>query len=350
MIIETKNRKIGGNEPAYFIADIGANHDGKLARAIKLIHEAARAGADAAKFQNFTAPKIVSDTGFKALGKTAHAAKWDKTVYQVFQECEINPDWTPRLKEECDKAKIDYFSTPYDFESADMLEPYVEIYKIGSGDITWHEFIAYIAKKAKPVILSTGASNMQEVAYAVAEVIKHNSKLILLQCNTNYDTGTAKFKHVNLNVLKTYQQLWPELILGLSGHSPGHSSVLGAVALGSKIIEKHFTDDTGRPGPDHSFAMNPDAWREMVDRTRELEAALGDGEKKVEANEAETVVVQRRCLRAARDITASEVIKKQDIAILRPAPDNSIPPYEIENLLGKKCRFNILKGEYFKKG
>ena len=128
-----------------------------------------------------------------------------------------------------------------------------------------------------------------------------------MQCNTNYTGSIENFRHIHLNVLRTYRALFPDAVLGLSCHTPGHATVLGAVALGARVVEKHFTDDTRRDGPDHAFSMTPATWREMVDRTRELEYALGSAEKNVCGNEQETVVVQRRCLRAARDLAAGTV-------------------------------------------
>ena len=132
-----------------------------------------------------------------------------------------------------------------------------------------------------------------------------------MQCNTNYTASLENFKYINLNVLKTFKKLYPDLILGLSDHTPGHSTVLGAVALGAKIIEKHFTDENEREGPDHKFSMNPHSWKEMVARTRELENALGGEIKKVEANEYETVILQRRAIRASSDLLSGATLEKK---------------------------------------
>ena len=149
-------RKIGDASPTYFIADISANHDGKLERAKSLIRLVAEAGADAAKFQNFRAPSIVSRRGFADLGgQFSHQSRWKKSVYEVYEEASLPWAWTAALKAECDSAGIDYFSTPYDFEAVDMLDPYVEVFKIGSGDITWLEMLRYVAGKRKPVLLAT---------------------------------------------------------------------------------------------------------------------------------------------------------------------------------------------------
>ncbi len=346
MEIRIGNRLIGDEHPTYFIADISANHDGDLERARMLIHLAKESGVDAAKFQNFRAPEIVSDYGFKALGgQLSHQAKWHKSVFEVYQDASIPFEWTPVLKEECDKVGLDYFSSPYDFDAIDMLDAYAPMYKIGSGDINWIEAIERIARKGKPVFMATGAANIGEVQRAVHTVLAINPQLVLMQCNTNYTASLENFNHIHLRVLNTYRSMFPKVVLGLSDHTPGHATVLGAVALGARVIEKHFTDDNRRIGPDHPFSMTPGAWREMVDRTRELERALGSADKFVAENERQTVIVQRRCLRAARDIRAGEPITREMIAVLRPATPGAIEPQEIPNVLETCALHDIPAGK-----
>lgn len=339
-------RWIGDGEPTYFIADISANHDGSLERARMLIRLAAESGANAAKFQNFRASRIVSERGFKSLGgQFSHQAKWKMSVYQVYQEATLPWEWTATLKAECDSAGIDYFSAPYDSEAVDMLDPFVSMFKIGSGDITWPEMLRKIAGKGKPVILATGASDIGDVQRAVHVIEPINPHLVLMQCNTNYTASRKNFNYIHLNVLNTYHVMFPNVILGLSDHTPGHATVLGAVALGARVVEKHFTDDTSREGPDHLFSMTPATWREMVKRTRELEFALGDADKRVADNEQETVIVQRRCLRAAQDLKAGTILKREHLDVLRPAPRDAIFPYELDQVLGMRVRADVPAGE-----
>jgi N-acetylneuraminate synthase len=345
-VLHIGNREIGEHFPTYFVADISANHDGDLERARALIHLAAESGADAAKFQNFQADKIVSERGFQTMGgQLSHQAKWKKTVTQVYREASLPWEWTEPLKRECDAAGIDYFSTPYDFGAVDMLDPVVAAFKIGSGDITWPEMLAAVAAKGKPVILATGASNMCEVQDAVAAILRCNPQLALMQCNTNYTASLENFKHIHLNVLKTFAVMFPDLVLGLSDHTPGHATVLGAVALGARIVEKHYTDNNAREGPDHPFSMTPASWREMVDRTRELEYSLGGAVKQVAENEKQTVVVQRRCLRAARDLPAGTILDRDMIDVLRPAPCQAIKPYDLPKVLGARLAVSVPAGE-----
>lgn len=344
--IQIGKRVISLESPSYFVADVGANHDGSLERAIKLIHLAKEAGADAAKFQNFKAKDIVSDFGFRSLNEQkSHQANWKKSVFEVYEDASISQDWTPRLKAECDKVGIDYFSSPYDFQSVDHIDPFVEVYKIGSGDITWPEMIEYIARKGKPVLLACGAAELGDVQRAVAAVLKHNSDVVLMQCNTNYTGRDENFDFVQLRVLETFKAMYPGMILGLSDHTHGHATTLGAVALGARVIEKHFTDDNGREGPDHKFAMNPQTWREMVVRTRELERSLGTGNKRVEPNEQDSIVVQQRSIRAARDLKVGERIRREDLQVLRPAPRGCIKPYHLGDVVGSTVRTVIKAGD-----
>jgi sialic acid synthase SpsE len=347
--LEINGRFVGIDEPTYFIADIAANHDGDLSRAKDLIYLAKEAGADAAKFQHFSAATIVSDVGFKALGgEKSHQANWKKSVFEVYQGASIDQQWTAELRKTCDEAGITFFSSPYSFELVDHIDPYVPAYKIGSGDITWIEMIEYIAAKGKPFILASGAATAGDVVRAVTAALAINSQFALMQCNTNYTASLENFKYIQLNVLKTYKEMFPHLILGLSDHTPGHATVLGAVTLNARMIEKHFTDDTSREGPDHHFAMDPRTWRDMVDRTRELENALGCGIKQIEENENDTAVVQRRSIRMAHNLSAGSVVKKSDFVMLRPCPPDAIPPHKLGELLGKTLRRSKAAGEHLK--
>ena len=338
---------IGDGYPLYFIADIAANHDGDINRAFRLIELAKEAGADAAKFQNFQASKIVSKVGFESLGgQLSHQKSWKKSVYEIYEDASVSYDWTPLLKKKCDEIGIEYFTSPYDFHSVDAVDPYVNLYKIGSGDISWPEIIEYIAKKGKPVLIATGASSIEDVKRAMSTLSTRTQKVVLMQCNTNYTASLENFKYVNLNVLERYAEMYPDTILGLSDHTPGHATVLGAVAFGARVFEKHFTDDNSREGPDHKFAMNPKTWRDMVDRANELYNALGDGIKRIEDNERDAAVVQRRSLRAVKDLNEGQLISANDLEALRPIPNDGIPPHELNSILGRKLKLPLKKGEH----
>lgn len=340
---------IGNDHPVYFIADIAANHDGDIKRAKKLIELAKESGAHAVKFQHFEAKNYVSDFGFKKLGgKFGHQSKWEKSVYQVFEDAEVPLNWTAELKSFCDELDICFFTTPYDLRMIEELDEYVPAYKIGSGDVAWEAILKKVASKNKPVLVATGASELEEVIRAVDVVTNINKELVLMQCNTNYTGSKENFKYINLRVLETYRTLFPDLILGLSDHTPGHATVLGAVALGARVVEKHFTDDNNRVGPDHPFSMNPNTWREMVDQTELLTAALGDRIKKVEENEKETVILQRRSICIPGGANKGDSISKEIIGFQRPCPEDAIHPNEVDTILGKKLRKNVPAGGYLR--
>jgi sialic acid synthase SpsE len=348
-LIKIGSNKIGDGFPVYFIADIAANHDGRLDRAKKLISLAKESGANAVKFQHHDVSKYVSDQGFKNLGnKFSHQTKWKKSIFEVYKDAEVPLEWTRELKEHSEKEGVDFFTTPYDLDMVDKLNEFVPAFKIGSGDIAWDMLLKKIALKNKPVLLSTGAATISEVINAHELLIENNKNIILMQCNTNYTGSLENFKYINLNVLKTYKTLFPNTVLGLSDHTPGHETVLGAVALGAKAIEKHFTDDTSRPGPDHPFSMDPETWKRMVDSARLLEASLGCPIKKVEDNEKETVVLQRRAVRVIRDINSGELLSRELIEFQRPSPNDALKPNQFNKYIGAEIKFGIKKGEYLK--
>ena len=234
-------------------------------------------------------------------------------------------------------------------EIVDFIDSFVPAYKIGSGDITWEEMLTKVAKKNKPYFLASGASNINEVKNAMETCLSINKNLCLMQCNTNYTAEIENFKYINLNVLKTFKSLFPEIVLGLSDHTPGHTTVIGAITLGARVIEKHFTDNTNREGPDHAFSMDYNSWKEMVNRSRELELALGDGIKKLEVNEKETAILQRRSLRANRNLSVGHIVSKEDFKPLRPCPNDAMPLNEIKKLTGKKLIRVIKANDYLKK-
>jgi len=338
---------IAKNSKTYFIADIAANHDGSLKRALKLIKLAARSGANAAKFQHFKAETIVSDYGFKSLKKKlSHQSKWKKSVFQVYKDASINFDWTKKLKKQCKKFNIDFMTAPYELKYVDKVNKFIPAYKIGSGDITWLEIIKKIAKKKKPVVIATGASSIKDVIRAVNLIQKFNKKIVLMQCNTNYTAQDKNNSYLNLNVLNTYRKIFREkVILGLSDHTFGHNSVLGSVAIGARVIEKHFTDNNNRIGPDHAFSMNPNTWKKMVNETRLLEKSLGDGNKIIEKNELHSSVIQRRSIRTKHYLKKGTIIKKKHLVYLRPCPKKALSPFEENKIIGRKLKKNLFKEE-----
>ena len=339
--IKIGNKTIGLNHPTYIIAEIGANFDGSIEKAKKLVDAAKECGADCAKFQTFTAEKIVSDAGFKKMTLHGVHGSWGRSVYDVFKDVEFPHEWHKEISDYCKKVGIDFSTSPYDKEAVDLCcDLDVPFIKLGSGDITWLSMLEYIAKKGKPMMLATGDATISEIDDAVRTILATgNNQLVLMQCVTNYP---SKLESANIRVIESYQKMY-NILTGYSDHAPGSVVALGAVALGARVIEKHFTLNKNDKGPDHPHSMEPDEFKFMVKSIRELEKSLGTSFKQVVEEESETVFVQRRGLCAKNEIAEGAVIRPEDIDVLRPAL--GIPPKFEKTIAGKTSSRKILKGE-----
>lgn len=323
------------------MAEIGSNHDGSLTQAKKLVGLAKKAGADAIKFQTFLAAKIVSKEGFASLGrKLSFQACWKKSVYATYKAAEFPRNWHREIADYCREKEIDFFSSPYDKEGVDLLnEIGVSAFKIGSGDINFLSLVEYIASKGKPVIVGTGASRMEEIREAVSIIRSAGNKnIVLLQCITAYPTP---LEQANIRAMLTLRNAF-RLPVGYSDHSLGILVPLGAVALGACMIEKHFTLDNTRPGPDHPFALDVPRFTQMAEKIRLMEKALGSCIKEPVPAERETIILQRRSIYARENIAKGIQITKNMLSILRP--EQEIKPKHFPLLLGRKTRVNIKRG------
>lgn len=330
------NRLIALHEPTYFIADIASNHGGDLRVAKQLIYDAAEAGANAAKFQHFRAETLVSKFAINTKEeKLAHQKSWGKSVFDTYRDVEVPLEWTQSLADTAKECGIDFFTAPYDLEIIDFIDQYVPAYKVGSGDITWIESIQKMASKNKPIIFATGASDLVDVDRVIDSISDFNVSICVMQCNTNYTGNENNTEFLNLNVIKSFSRKYPTLTLGLSDHTGGHLSVLGAISLGARVIEKHFASSVSPDNPDLHFSLNPAQWRKMVDDSLTLQSALGDGIKRVEYNELESQIAQRRALRYRSSFAAGHLIRSEDLIPLRPAPSYSMAPYEKGLAIGK---------------
>jgi N-acetylneuraminate synthase len=339
--IKIGNKWIGEKYPTYFIAEIGANFDGNIDKAKRLIDAAKESGADCAKFQTFSTPKIVSEGGFSMMQLKGVHGSWGRTVSEVFKEAEFPMEWHHEIADYCKNAGIDFSTSPYFKEAVDLcVELNVPFIKIGSGDITWLEMIDYIARKGLPLMLATGDATLSEIDDAVRTIeATGNKNLLLMQCITNYP---SKIDSANVNVLKTYQLAF-DVLTGYSDHSPGHVVALASTVIGSRVIEKHFTLSKKDKGPDHPHSMEPHEFKFMVDSIREVERAMGSTRKEVVEEEGETVYVQRRCLYAKNDLKKGHIMTSDDIEVLRPAL--GIPPKFKSVIIGKECKKEIAKGQ-----
>jgi N-acetylneuraminate synthase len=382
--IQIKQKKVGPDYPVYFIADVASNHCGSLSQAKELIHACAESRVDAVKMQNFSAETIVSDYGFKNLSTVkTHQSGWKQSVFDSYKAASIPLEWTIELRELAEKLGLHYFTSPYSLELVRAVAPHVCAYKVGSGDITWHEEIAAMCAENIPVLIATGASTMAEVEGAMAVALKNKAQVLLMQCNTEYtakinetrEQKLNRFKYINLKVLETYAQRWPDVPMGLSDHTHGSLTVLGAVGLyNCCAVEKHFTLDNTQEGQDHAFSMTPASWKKMVEETenlqKELKAAgaqsfaerfkitraavddpeafdfsIGTGVKQLEENEAGTVIVQRRAIRVRDDLPVNHILKKEDLVVLRPCPAGALPPYRENELINRKTNRAIPRGD-----
>jgi N-acetylneuraminate synthase len=348
--IKLQNKTISYKHPTLFIAEIASNFNGSLSKAKDLIYGAKEAGADIAKFQHYTADTLVSDIGFKKLKKnSSHQKKWKKSVFETYKQASLNNEWTQALKKTCDDAKIIFMTSAYSFDLINSVNKFVPAFKIGSGEITWLDQLKYVAKKKKPIFLATGASDIEEVIEAVDIIKKYNNRIVLMQCNTNYTNTIKNLDFLNLSVIKTYQSIFPNILTGLSDHTQNDEAVFAAVSMGARLIERHFTKSTKLNGPDHSFSTDIKSFKKLVTKTRQLENMLGDGIKKIEENEQETVIVQRRGLYANKKIKKAEIISKKHIVLLRPCLKDGISANSINKLIGKKALQDIEEGEILKK-
>jgi sialic acid synthase SpsE len=339
--IQIGNRKLGAGNPTYIIAEIGANFDKSIDKAKRLVDAAKECGADCAKFQTFSTPRIVSEGGFSMMKLKGVHGSWGRTVSEVFRDAEFPREWHQEISEHCKKTGIDFSTSPYDVEAVDLcMKLDVPFIKIGSGEITWLEMLDYIARKGKPLMLATGDATMSEIDEAVRTIAATgNMDLLLMQCITNYP---SKIDSANVNVLKTYQSAF-DILTGYSDHSPGPVVALASVVLGGCVIEKHFTLNKADKGPDHPHSMNPVEFKLMVDYVREIERAMGSTCKEVVEEESETVYVQRRSLYAKRDIPEGKALEADDIDVLRPAL--GIQPKYKSLIIGKKVKNMIEAGK-----
>jgi N,N'-diacetyllegionaminate synthase len=332
-------RKVGGGEPCFIIAEAGVNHNGSLKLAYELVDVAVEAGADAVKFQTFKPEKVCSPLAPKATYQLQTTGT-EESQLEMGKKLELPYEAFRDLQIYCKSKDILFLSTPFDYESADYLDALrVPAFKIPSGEITNFPFVEHIAKKQRPLIVSTGMSTLDEVRNAVETIrATGNEQLILLQCVSNYP---AQPSSVNLRAMHTLAEAFG-VPVGYSDHTTGIEIAVAAVALGASIVEKHFTISRNLPGPDHRASLEPKELTAMVRSIRNVEAALGDGNKRPAPEEVNTAEVARRSLVAARYIAAGTVLTEDLVAILRPG--TGLPPAMRPKIVGRRTLHDIEAG------
>jgi N,N'-diacetyllegionaminate synthase len=328
----------------YIIAEAGVNHNGSIDMAFQLIDKAKEIGADCVKFQTFKAEQIVTASSPKA-NYQLKVTDAQESQYDMLKKLELQKEDFKKLKDYCANKGIDFMSTPYNFEDADLLNDIgVSVFKIASGQVAELPFLKYVAAFKKKMIVSTGMATMQEVKDAVnAMHTAGNRDIVILQCNTDYP---SKIEDTNLRAMLTMRDEL-NVRVGYSCHVPTNYACFAAVALGAEMIEKHFTLDKKLPGPDHSCSLEPSEFKELIEGIRSVEKSLGTGIKTPGESEQKNTYGMRRSLVAKSDMKAGIVIKLEDIAFKRPM--NGLSPNYLEKIIGKKLKKDLSKDSPFTK-
>lgn len=327
------------NEKCFIIAEAGVNHNGDVNIAKQLIDEAVEAGVDAIKFQTFKAEKLVTKNAPKA--NYQKNATGEGNQLGMLKKLELSMEDHMVLKKYCSDKNIMFISTPFHKEAVDLLEDIdVPLYKIGSGDLTNIPLLRYVARKNKPIILSTGMGNLGEIEIAIKSIRNEgNNNITLLHCTSNYPT---LYKNVHLNSMITIRNAF-NLPVGYSDHTIGIEVPIAAVAMGAMVIEKHFTLDNSMEGPDHRASLEPEELKKMVKAIRNIEVALGSYEKKCRDEEKNTKIVARKSIVASKEIRKGEIITEDSITCKRP--ETGLKPIYIDEIIGRKVTEDILLDE-----
>jgi len=331
------DQPVGPGEPTFVIAEAGSNHNGELDTAKELIDAAVDAGADAVKFQTFHA----EDMYVEESGEVEYLDD-ERSIYEIIESMEMPREWIPELHEYCTEQDIYFLSTPFDEQSAELLAEYVPAWKVASYTSSHHPFLRELAATDKPIIMSTGAHELDEVRESVGVLNDADvTALSLLQCVAAYPTP---LEEINVRVIETLIDEF-DVPAGLSDHTLDPvTAPAAAVACGASIVEKHFTLDKTMEGPDHQFALEPDELDEMVTAIRDTENALGTGEKSVLAVESELHDKARRAVHAVDDIEAGEEFTEDNVKVLRPGDQKAgLHPKFYDELLGKFAAHDIEK-------
>lgn len=325
-----------GQKGCIVIGEIGVNHNGSLDLAKKMIDVAVKAGADAVKFQTFSAEKLATRTAEKAEYQKKNDGEAGSQI-EMLKRLELSKGDLEACQKYCKKVNMVFLSTPFDEEAADLLEEVgVEGYKVSSGDLTNLPLLAHMAAKGKPMIISTGMANMAETEEAVTTIRENgNPPLAILHCVSNYPAAPEE---ANLRAMDTLSAAF-NVPVGWSDHTLGDAIALASIARGAKILEKHYTLDTNMPGPDHKASLEPAEFAELIRKIRDVEAALGDGVKRPQPSEFDTAKVARRSIVSACDIAKGTIIEEKHLICKRPG--TGLAPRMIPLVVGRIAKVNI---------
>ena len=339
--IKIGNKLIGPNEPCFVVAEAGINHQGELSIAKQLVDVAVFCGVDMVKFQKRSPSKMLTKAGLEKPYTGPNS--FGRTYGEHRDALELSKEDYKELKKYCDEKRILFSASPWDHESADLLEELnVPCYKIGSPDMTNLPLIEHVAKKGKPVIISTGMATMAEVEESINHLKKFTDQIVILHCTSTYP---SEFKDIHLNVLKTYMQKF-QYPIGYSGHERGIAVTLAARVMGACMIEKHFTLDRTMKGGDHAASLEPDGLRRVVRDIRAFEIALGNGKKVLHESEKPIRVKLAKSVVAAKHIPAGAIITND--MLTAKSPGDGLPPKYCYLLVGRKTKVSIPEDEQIK--
>ena len=338
--IRIGNFSIGEGEPVFVIAEIGINHNGNLERAKKLIKAAKQAGANAVKFQSFKAD-MMCDMYLEETKDVEGLTGGSKSSYDMYKSLEVSDDMHRELIKTAKEENIMFFSSVFDEKTADFLDEFdVPAYKIASSDLTHLPLIEHVAKKGKPIILSTGMGVLSEIEEAIEVCYKAgNEQVIILHCVSSYP---PKPEELNLNVIKTLKERFPHPV-GYSDHYEGYLACLTAANLGATVIEKHFTLDNEWIGPDHAISLTADQCKEFIDKLNLVQIMLGNNIKKPVGSELSSIQPSRRSIRISGSIQKGEIITMDKITMLKP--DKGLAPKYLNFVIGRKARVSMKNHE-----
>lgn len=339
--IKIANKTIGEYSKSFIIAEAGVNHNGSIEMAKKLVNAAKEAGADAVKFQTFKTKNLVTKNAEKAEYQIKNSG--EESQYEMIKRLELSDSEFEEIAKYAGDKGIIFLSSPFDTESVDLLdEMNIPAFKIASGEITNFPLLKHIAKKHRPVILSTGMSTIGEVEEALNLIEKYNDDIVLMHCLTNYP---AKKEDANLKVIKTLEYAFKRPV-GFSDHTSGIEMSVAAVAMGSCVIEKHFTIDKNLPGPDHKASLEPQELSEMVKAIRNVEKGLGNGIKKPTNDEIKIKKLVRKSIVAEKDIPKGSILTEEMLTIKRPG--TGIEPKYLDELVGRELVEDVKKDDLLK--
>lgn len=332
--IRIGKREVSESAPCFVISEIGANHNLDINNAYKLIDLSVEAGADAVKFQSYKASTLYSRYVPR---RQLEGGGQGPEIYSLIESIQMPYDWHAPLKKYCDQKGIIFLSTPFDHEAVDSLEAVgMPAYKIASSEIGDPLLLKKIARTGKPIIMSTGKADLQEVETALRWIHEEgNKQVVLLHCTVSYP---AKYEAMNLRAMLTMKEKFQTLV-GLSDHNLENITAVAAVAMGAKVVEKHITLSKTMPGPDHKFALEPEEFRQLVDWIRKTEVALGNGVKQLHASEEQGKKLGNRSLHVRDDLKAGHVVRLEDLIVKRP--NLGIAPKELDAVVGKKLKRDV---------